>query len=46
VIDQVPSLGSRAVYAKQAMRDRLVEHEQYIRRVGKDMPEISGWRWK
>jgi xylulose-5-phosphate/fructose-6-phosphate phosphoketolase len=45
VIDRVPKLGARAAYAKQAIRDKLYEHRQYICRVGDDMPEISGWRW-
>jgi xylulose-5-phosphate/fructose-6-phosphate phosphoketolase len=45
VIDRVPGLGARAVYVKQAMRDKLIEHEHYIVRVGKDMPEVADWRW-
>jgi xylulose-5-phosphate/fructose-6-phosphate phosphoketolase len=45
VADRVPGLGGRAVYVKQAMRDKLIEHEQYIVRVGADMPEVAGWRW-
>jgi xylulose-5-phosphate/fructose-6-phosphate phosphoketolase len=45
VIDRVPKLGARAAYAKQAIRDKLLEHSQYIRRHGDDMPEIRGWRW-
>jgi len=45
VIDRVPSLGSRAAYAKQAIRDALIEHRQYIRRRGEDDPRILGWRW-
>ncbi len=45
VIDRVPGLGSRGVYVKQAMRDKLIEHEQYIVSAGKDMPEVSDWRW-
>ncbi|HVP29363.1 MAG TPA: phosphoketolase family protein [Myxococcota bacterium] len=45
VIDRVPKLGARAAYAKQAIRDKLLEHSQYIRRYGDDMPEIRGWRW-
>jgi xylulose-5-phosphate/fructose-6-phosphate phosphoketolase len=45
VIDRVPKLGARAAYAKQALRDRLIEHKQYISVHGDDMPEISGWRW-
>ncbi len=45
VIDRVPRLGARAAYLKQAMRDRLIEHELYIREHGEDMPEIREWRW-
>jgi xylulose-5-phosphate/fructose-6-phosphate phosphoketolase len=45
VIENVLGLSGRGVYAKQAMRDKLIEHEQYIVRHGKDMPEISDWRW-
>ena len=35
----------RAAYAKQAIRDKLIEHKEYISRYGDDMPEITGWRW-
>ncbi len=45
VIDRLPQLGSRAAYAKQAIRDRLIAHQQYICEHGDDMPEITGWRW-
>jgi xylulose-5-phosphate/fructose-6-phosphate phosphoketolase len=46
VIDRVPQLGPRAAYAKQAIRDKLIEHTQYIAEHGEDMPEILNWRWK
>jgi len=45
VIDRVPALGSRGAHALQAMRDKLIEHKQYIARHGEDMPEIRNWRW-
>ena len=45
VIDRVPQLGARAAYFKQAIRDRLIEHRQYIEQHGDDMPAITGWRW-
>ena len=45
VIDRVPQLGARAAYFKQAIRDKLIEHKQYIEKHGEDMPDITGWRW-
>jgi xylulose-5-phosphate/fructose-6-phosphate phosphoketolase len=46
VIDRVPHLGARAAYAKQAIRDKLIEHKEYIHKHGEDMPEILAWRWR
>ncbi|HZE99714.1 MAG TPA: phosphoketolase family protein [Planctomycetota bacterium] len=45
VIDRVPKLGERAAYAQQAIREKLIDHKNYIARTGDDMPEISGWQW-
>ena len=45
VIDRVPKLGAGAAYAKQAIRDKLIEHQQYIAEHGEDMPEITSWTW-
>ena len=45
VIDRVESLGASAAYLKQHLSEKLIEHKQYIRRHGEDMPEISDWRW-
>jgi len=45
VIDRVPKLGPVAAYAKQAIRDKLIEHAEYIREHGEDLPEIRNWRW-
>jgi xylulose-5-phosphate/fructose-6-phosphate phosphoketolase len=45
VVDRVPSLEPAAAYIKQAMRDKLVEHREYITTYGQDMPEIRGWSW-
>jgi xylulose-5-phosphate/fructose-6-phosphate phosphoketolase len=45
VIDRVPSLGARAAYAKQFVRDKLLDHKNYIHKYGEDMPEIRDWKW-
>jgi xylulose-5-phosphate/fructose-6-phosphate phosphoketolase len=45
VIDRVDCLGSRAAHLKQAMQNKLLEHTEYIRKHGEDMPEIRNWSW-
>ena len=45
VIDRVPELGYAAAYTKQLIRDKLIEHKQYIHQHGEDMPEIREWVW-
>jgi xylulose-5-phosphate/fructose-6-phosphate phosphoketolase len=45
VIDRVPKLGYMAAYAKQTVRDKLIEHSAYIEKYGDDMPEIRDWKW-
>ena len=45
VIDRVPGLAARAAYAKHAIRDKLMDHREYICRYGDDMPEIKDWTW-
>ena len=46
VIDRTPGLGSRAAYVKQFLRDKLLDHKNYIDKHGQDMPEIRNWKWK
>ena len=45
VIDRVPKLGYTAAHTKQVVRDRLIDHQQYITTHGQDMPEIRDWKW-
>ncbi len=45
VIDRLPQLGSRAAYVKQAIRNALIDHRQYINEHGEDHPFVLGWRW-
>ena len=45
VIDRVPTLGAKAAYLKQAVRNKLIEHKHYISEYGEDMPEVQNWTW-
>jgi xylulose-5-phosphate/fructose-6-phosphate phosphoketolase len=45
VIDRIPRLRAVAAYAKQEISQKLVEHREYIERIGDDMPEIRDWNW-
>jgi xylulose-5-phosphate/fructose-6-phosphate phosphoketolase len=45
-IDRLPQLESRAAHARQHLRDKLIEHGEYIRIHGEDLPEIRNWRWE
>ncbi len=44
-VNRLPQTGSEGAYLKQQLLDKLVEHKQYIRRYGQDMPEIRNWSW-
>ncbi len=46
VYDRVEKLAPGAAYVKQEMRNRKIEHRQYIEKYGIDMPEIRDWEWK
>ena len=46
VIGLVPGLAARAAYVRQTIRDKLVEHQEFITRHGRDMPEVAEWRWE
>ena len=45
VIERVPKLRERAAYALQAIRDKLIDHKEYIEKHGDDLPAITGWKW-
>ena len=46
VCKMVPGLGSKGVYLTKLMKDKLVEHKEYIHEYGMDMPEIMNWKWE
>jgi hypothetical protein len=41
----VPQLRARAAYAKQAIRDKLLERTQYITEHGEGLPEVRHLKW-
>ena len=45
VVDRVPRLQRVGAHFKQFLRNKLVEHKQYIRQHGDDLPEIRDWKW-
>lgn len=45
VIDRLPQFGSKAAYAKQAIRNALLEHRKFINERGEDHPFVLSWRW-
>jgi xylulose-5-phosphate/fructose-6-phosphate phosphoketolase len=44
-IDRLPQTGARGVTLKRQLRDKLLEHKQYIDKHGEDLPEIRHWLW-
>ena len=45
VVDRVPRLQPTRGHFKQFLRNKLIQHKQYIARYGDDMPEIREWKW-
>ena len=44
--DRVPALAARAAHLRQLMRDKRIDHKQYIVKHGEDMPEVRDWTWQ
>ncbi len=44
-IDRLPQTGDQGIYLKQQLKDKLIEHKQYIDKNGLDLPEIRNWQW-
>lgn len=42
----LPQLGNRSALLNQWCKDKLVEHKEYIREYGDDMPDVKNWTWK
>ncbi len=44
-IDRLPQTGDPGLTLKERLKEKLIEHRQYIERHGQDLPEIRNWKW-
>jgi xylulose-5-phosphate/fructose-6-phosphate phosphoketolase len=44
-VDRVPKLQRTGAHFQQFLRNKLVEHKQYTREHGDDLPEVKNWKW-
>jgi xylulose-5-phosphate/fructose-6-phosphate phosphoketolase len=45
VIDRLAEPPKNVAYIKQDIREKLIEHKQYVTKHGDDLPEVKNWRW-
>ena len=45
VIDRLPQLEKSGAQVMQKMREKLIEHKEYINTHGEDMPKVRDWKW-
>jgi xylulose-5-phosphate/fructose-6-phosphate phosphoketolase len=44
-IDRLPQTGEKGLYLKRLLKDKLIDHAEYIRKYGEDLPEVRNWKW-
>ena len=42
----LPNLGNRTSFLVEECKNKLIEHKEYIKEYGLDMPEVREWTWK
>ncbi len=45
-VERIPKLEHKRAHVTQFVRDKLVDHREYIERFGEDMPEVREWMWE
>jgi xylulose-5-phosphate/fructose-6-phosphate phosphoketolase len=45
VIDRLANPPRNVAYIKQDIREKLIEHKEYVTTYGDDLPEVKHWRW-
>ena len=46
VIEHLKNQGSKEIYLMEKMKNKIIDHNAYIREYGEDMPEIKNWKWE
>ncbi len=46
VVERVPKLANKRAYIRDLAENKIMEHTNYIRQFGEDMPEIRNWKWQ
>jgi len=44
-IDRLPQTGDKGIYLKQQLKDKLIEHKQYIDKIRRGYAGIRNWKW-
>lgn len=44
-LNHIPDLGSDGTYLMELMKNKLVQHKNYIKDNGEDMEEVRNWNW-
>jgi xylulose-5-phosphate/fructose-6-phosphate phosphoketolase len=45
VIDRVPKVAAVSAHLRQQLRNKLMDHREYVHKHGEDMPEVQEWKW-
>ncbi len=46
LVKPYPKTGDQGIYLKQQLKDKLIEHQQYIDKHSQDLREIRNWKWR
>ena len=44
-VNHLPYKGSKEIYLIEAMKNKIIKHNAYIRENGQDMDEVKNWQW-
>ena len=44
-VHRLAQTGERGQTLNRQLKDKLLEHKQFIRKNGRHMPEIRDWQW-